>query len=154
MDDMRERDYFDDLRKGARRFSNRLALFATCVRGWVARHWENDDWHCWGAAMLDNEEGYGKHVVIFDCEADMSQDFTKVRAKDLMLSAQTQFITWARGKYSIESVWYGNADLKPKPRECVLNTANWIKSFSQQLLPKFQGPDNLRLVGFAEIQRQ
>ena len=101
--------------------------------------------------MLDHEEGYGKHVVIFDCEADMSQDFTKVGAKDLMLSAQTQFITWARQKYKVKSVWYGNADPKPKPRECVLNTAIWIESFSQQLLPKFQGPDDLRLVGFAEI---
>lgn len=35
--------------------------------------------------MLDRPTGYGEHLVLFDCEADMSKDFTKVRAKDLML---------------------------------------------------------------------
>ena len=152
IDDVNERDYYDCLRRTAPRFSNRLALFATWTQSWVGRKWEDDDWRCWGAAMLDEPIGYGKHLVLFDCDADMDQDFTKLRPKLFMLPTQKQFIDWADKCYDIRSVWYGNAGSNPKPRQCVLNTAIWIESFSPRLEPKFQGPEDPRLVGFAKIK--
>ena len=37
-----------------------------------------------GAAMLENPIiGYGKHLMVFDCEADMEQDFTDGLLTDL-----------------------------------------------------------------------
>ena len=60
------RDCYDDLRKDALGSKNRLALLATWTRSWVGRPWKEDPWHCWGAAMLDNPTGYGKHLVIFN----------------------------------------------------------------------------------------
>lgn len=153
--DINEWDYYDCLRKNARRGFNRLALFATWTQSWVGtKNWRDADWHCWGAAMLDRPTGYGKHLVLFDCDADMSQDFTKLRPKDFMLPTQVDFVQWARHAYKIESVWYGNAGCKPKPRQCVLSTAIWIESFAPQLEPRFEGPEDSRLSGFVEIERR
>ena len=151
--DAKESDYYDNFRKDARRGANRLGFFVTWTRSWVGKEWKEDDWHCWGVAMLDRPVGYGKQLVMFDCDADMDLDFAELRPKDIMLPTQQRFISWARKYYHIESVWYGNAGCDPRPRQCVLNTAIWIESFAPRLEPKYQGPQDARLEGFVQIKR-
>ena len=153
VEDPEGRDCYNSLSKHAPKSKNRLMLFATWTKSWVGRPWKEDSWHCWGAAMLDNSTGYGKHLVIFDSEADMSQDFTVVRPKEVMLCTQTSFIKWARGKHRLDSLWFGNAGITPTPFDCVRHTVEWIESFAPVLERKFQIGDS-RLAGFARIDHR
>lgn len=152
--DTAERDCYDSLRTAASS-SNRLALFETWTKSWVGNpDWRTDPWHCWGAAILKNPTGYGKHLIIFDCEADMNQDFSVVRPRSFMLPTQLSFIKSARDYSRVDSVWYGNAGITPIPLHDVLHTVEWIESFASHLEPMFQGPSDPRFAGFAQVQRQ
>ena len=128
--------------------SNRIALFATWTKLWVANMaWTSDTWH-WGAAFLGNAGRKGKHLIIFDCEANLDQDFSTVRPEKFMLSTQLSFIKWARLNYQIDSLWYGNGDIEPTPMHCVRHTVDWIDSFAPQLEPMVEGSPDDRLHGF------
>ena len=109
-----------------------LALFATWTESWVGNlTWTTDTWHCWGAAGLGNPTGNGRHLVIFDCEANMSQDFTTVRHISFMLSTWVAFIKWAANHCLIETVGYRNASIIPVPLHCILHTVTWINTFAR-----------------------
>lgn len=102
--------------------------------------------------MLDNPTGRGKHLIVYDCEATMDQDFTQLRARSFMLPTQVKFIEWAKGYYRIQSIWYGNAAITPpEPNRCVHHTVTWIHAFASQLEAEYSGPEDHRLDGFALV---
>ena len=45
--------------------------------------------------ILDRPIGYSKLLVLFYYDADMDQDFTKGRPKDVLLPTQIYFIDWS-----------------------------------------------------------
>ena len=124
--DSENTDYYDVIRKSVPRATNILLLFATWTESWVGKpalSWQNRWWHCWGLVLLKNPgRKYGKHLLLFDCEANMNQDFQNLRPREFMLGTQVTFINWARQNYDIQSVWYGNAGITAQESQCVRHT--------------------------------
>ena len=135
---------------------NGIALFSTHCRSRIAKpDWQEDWWHCWGVALLKKPKGYGKILIIYDCDTDDSLDFDVLRPRDFLLSAQCQFIGIASNKGRLDSIWIGNAGLKSQRKwNCIFNTAQWIQQSTSVLAIPFQGPDDERLHGFHQIKRR
>jgi len=135
---------------------NGIALFLTQCQSRTARQdWKEDWWHCWAVALLKKSEGYGKVLMIYDCDTDDSCDFDVLQPGRLLLQAQCQLIKIAREQGKLDSVWVGNAGLKPERKWCcIFNTAQWIQQSTSELDIPFQGPDDERLRGFHQIKRR
>ena len=60
--------------------------------------------------MVKDASGQGKHLFIWDCDADMAQDFDSLRPRDFMLGTQVKLIQVAKQKGRIDGVWYGGGE--------------------------------------------
>ena len=123
MNDMKDRDCYDAVRKSVPRPKNSLLLFVTWTQSWVGKppfSWQDDWWYCQEVALLNNlRPDYGKHLMLFDREADMKKDFKNLRPKEFMLRTPAGLVYWARRRYDIQSVWYGNAGITATTSQCV-----------------------------------
>ena len=140
---------------GARGLNGIAMLFTHCRSRIGKTDWKEDWWHCWGVALLKEPEGYGKVLLIYDCDTDDSLNFDVLRPKTFLLQIQCQFIDIARQQGKLDSVWIGHAGLKSQRKwECIFNTAQWIQQSTSVLAIPFQGPDDERLHGFHQIKRR
>ena len=142
--------------KSNARSLNKTALLLTHCQSRIGKpDWKEDWWHCWGVALLKKPKGYGKILIIYDCDTDDSLDFDALRPKEFLLSAQCQFIDIASKKGRLDSIWIGNAGLKSQRKwNCIFNTAQWIQQLTPGLAIAFQAPDDERLRGFHQIKRR
>jgi hypothetical protein len=60
--------------------------------------------------VVKDASGQGKHIYIWDCDADMAQDFDSLRPWDFMLGTQVKLIQVAKQKGRIHGVWYGGGE--------------------------------------------
>jgi len=135
---------------------NGIALFFTHCRSRTAKpDWKQDWWHCWAVALLKKPEGYGKVLMIYDCDTDDSRDFDALQPRQLLLQAQYQVVDIARKQGKLDSVWVGNAGLKSQKKWCcIFNTAQWIQQSISKLAVPFEGHNDERLRGFHQIKRR
>ena len=130
----------------------RVGYFSTGVYNWIKfpKKWE--EWHCWGAALLNTLPGVeGKTLLIYDCDAHHPDP--KVRAWIQLSGLMRTLHTQARGEYTIHSFWYG-CGRYPAPvgkGRCVEYTMSWLRDFASQSEGPFLGPDDPRVQGFTQI---
>ncbi len=92
--------------------------------------------------------------MIYDCDTDDSRDFDALQLRQLLLQAQYQVVDIARKQGKLDSVWVGNAGLKPQKKwYCIFNTAQWIQQSTSKLAVPFEGHNDERLRGFHQIKR-
>ena len=135
---------------------NRVAFFSTPISGWVGKpkdKWQ--EWHAWGAAaLLNNSQGVGKYLIIYDCDAHNVN--SKLRPMALMISSMSNLCREARNGYAIRSVWFG-CGCHPAPVGkglCVEYTMSWIKDIATKLDTPFSGPSDHRVQGFTQITKK
>jgi len=135
---------------------NGISLFLTHCQSRTAKpDWKGDWWHCWGITLLKKLNGNGKVLIIYDCDTDESRNFDALRPKELLLQTQCQLIDIARKNGKLDSVWIGNAGLKPQKKwRCIFHTAQWIQQSIPKLDEPFQGPEDDRITGFHHIKRR
>jgi hypothetical protein len=100
----------------------------------------------WGAAVVKDTSGQGKHLYIWDCDADMAQDFDSLRPRDFMLGTQVKLIQVAKQKGRIDGVWYGGGEAAGQDR-CVELTGRWMKRMAATADDPFSEQDE-RFTGF------
>ncbi|MCJ1254973.1 hypothetical protein MMC24_002789 [Lignoscripta atroalba] len=111
-----------------------VGLFSTWLETWVGKkagEWMDGNWHCWGVAVMKNPEGYGKHLLIWDCNAgNRPLDLTAIRPHQFMLGTQVKLIQYAKAQGKIDGVWYGGTMNVGEDDQCVHLTMEWIRSMA------------------------
>jgi hypothetical protein len=145
-------DTYQQFWKAQTTANTRLALFSTWNATWVGdSQWDTRYWHAWAAALVKNPSGKGKHLYIWDCDADMAQDFDGLRPQDFMLGTQVKLIQLAREKGRIDGLWYGGGESAGQDR-CVELTGCWIERMATAVDDPFSKQDE-RFAGFRLISR-
>ena len=111
--------------------------------------WESSTWHAWGAALVNNEEGTGKHLYIWDCDG-YRQISPETRPRDVLLGAQRSLLELAERRFDIQSFWFcGESEYRG---ECVKSTANWCASIANAADSGYS-PNDHRFTDFTRIDR-
>ncbi|KAL8855323.1 MAG: hypothetical protein Q9178_008022 [Gyalolechia marmorata] len=144
LDGAKDRDYLYQFWKASTSVNTRIELFATWTEKKIGTTtaWVDQEWHCWGAALVNNGSGYGKHLYIWDCDGCMDWD-DDVRARSILMGARwtliQQFKKW---KVAIHSISFHG--------KCLRNTATWALSLAAQPDSLFSHTDP-RFRGFRQI---
>lgn len=94
-------------------------------------------WHAWVFVVvkLPRGEGGGKHLLIWDCDADMSklEGEEAARARDVLrVSTQRSLVDHIRhGKeFTLKDVWIGTTEGTGGKDRCMRESANWLREFA------------------------
>lgn len=108
-------------------------------------------WENWAVAIISEEAGHGKHIVIWDCDPRPIGD---KRMKEVLLNSQTVLVQKARDRWNIRSIWYNQDDTLSGQDRCLPAALEWINDVLLIFgdLP-FQGREDPRLWGCKELVR-
>ncbi|KAI4265383.1 MAG: hypothetical protein L6R38_009460 [Xanthoria sp. 2 TBL-2021] len=148
-----ERDIFHHLWKNQAGIKTRIGVFATWTRTHVGSGIPSEDqvWRCWGAALVNNSSGRGKHLYIFDCDGDMEAiDFQAVRPRNIFIGAQQNLLEAVKKKFSLQSLWYLGCN--ECPNRSLASTGKWATSIANTPDASFH-QDDPRFKGFKQVMR-
>ena len=131
-----------------------LALLTTWTQSWVgsATPWDEIGWHAWAAALIRDDEngGKGKHLLIWDCDADMKRNLRALRRRDVLCPTQILFVAMAEKKGKIKDIWIGGDRNRGQGR-CLEMTANWIHKMASLEDSAYKGKGDSRFKGFEKL---
>jgi hypothetical protein len=136
-----ERDTFDGFFKaktGGAKMS--VALCATWAQSWVGkkeREIRSESWHCWAFVLVSKPKGYGKKMLIWDCDAEQPQHEggkLTFHAKHLRLGTQRRAVEAAKKNgVNLAGLWCSNGGGREAGQfRCVDVTTAWLEQFASQ----------------------
>jgi hypothetical protein len=136
-----DRDTFDNFFKaktGEAKMS--VALCATWAESWVGKREErirSEPWHCWAFLLVSRPQGYGKKMLIWDCDAEEPEHDRPgltFHAKDLRLGTQRNAVQAAKKNgVNLAGVWCSNGGGRGANEfRCVDITTAWLEQFADE----------------------
>lgn len=152
-----------------RQIFTKVALFTTPMANRIKHPTEHKTkaWHCWAAALVSNETGAGKHLLVLDSDSQMTPEELKTATlREAFWHCQLEAYRVFNIECSLESVWMGNmrdnghGDAVRARRSvgdfvdgrCVPNTVYWALRIASQPDRPFDEND-ARWQGFHLLER-
>ena len=107
-----------------------IDVFSTWMNTWVEKlteGWVNEDWHCWGAAVLKNSKGYEKHLLIWDSNAEnVTENLNFLHSDQFLLGTQVKLLKFIKAKEWVDEVWYEGIMQTGQNNQCLQLIMNWV----------------------------
>ncbi|KAH7012037.1 uncharacterized protein B0I36DRAFT_256833 [Microdochium trichocladiopsis] len=157
--DLVARDTFEEFWQGPKRGAKTwIALFAAPQDGLHnGRNMDMEIWHAFALLIIKSPSGYGKHVVIWDCDCaeqldlDDGHRMPRPRATHVLTGCQKELLRFIKKKKSSFRLWYNTDASWRYSGRCVqasmLKVKNW---FSCGDLP-YGGEKDARLNNCVEL---
>lgn len=125
-----------------------IATFSTPLATWVgqsAKEWDQMTWHVWGIALINQQKGQGKDMILWDCDPVDHCLLDHTRIRYLLPFYQRKFINHIRSIHNILSIWYNIDNTYSKQDKCMFHTMKWVEMMALVGDIPLGGDSDLRL---------